>query len=750
MPLVTWGDGTHVTWGDGTRVRWGFARPASAKGEWVVKLFRANRGNWSTGSPEIDLSDWVQKDSVVKESPLRKRGRLSFKMEIPLIEAPSLADWPKRKPPPYSIVKAWWRSNLEGGGTDDILEFVGPLLSAPTVSEPGVVGVGPNGWFPLYNDDGEWIGFRAGTASVEVGRMAGDTDLFVQGGDTGIGPNDYFRIDGHSARYGVVSGSVADGARDHLTIDPPLERDAPNGTILNKVSSFYGGWLSVDCAVSTLDARMDHRRIEGYERTIEGETQAQLIARIGRKYLMEERIDTSMGVVASDVVTPDVFNWIKFSEFLDRLADQSNSVWHVTPLENNPAYDGLLEFEPRTGIETAPYELNLLNTSKIVIEDDLQRHRTRQTVIGSGPKLPGQLLETFEGDGRTREFILKFRLDRIIDIAENGVSQDFGGEDDGHRWIVDSSRSTIRLRDGQPTPAGEPNPDTIEVLYDYKDQLISTVSTESDLVEHYGIIHEVIRDSALETNQEADAVRDRELAAHDNPDTRIKALIDYGSIPDARPGEIVPLNYPHMGIVNENWLAGNVRTRSEGDTRIFEIDLLAGDYEHLDIDWYRRLNQLTEPTESAKPLRSGGDREIDPNLLLHEGFRLPAPMGGSEEYKVRDTDWRRVPGSGLIVIDGTRLPRDLGEYHFTAQAHSLPSGVMGQVRLYNVTDGVALVNNRRQTITNVTSAAARPYALRGLTFTPKVAWYEIQGRVTADTQRESGLSVWNARADVRA
>lgn len=749
MALVTWGDGTHVTWGDGTRVRWGFDRPASSKGEWVVKLFRANRGNWSDGSLELDLSEWVQKDSLVIERPLRKRGRISFKMEIPLIEAPPLADWPKRKPPPYSIVKAWWRSDLQGVQSD-VLEFAGPILSAPITSEPGVVGVGPNGWFPLYNDDGEWIGFRAGTAVVVVGRKAGDADLPVRGGDTGIGPNDYFRIDGHSARYGVLSGSVSNGQEDHLRIDPPLERDAPNGTVLNKVSSFYGGWLSIDCSASSLDARMDHRRIEGYERTIDGETQAQLIARMGRKYLSEERIDTAMGVVATDVVKPDVFNWIKYSEFLDRLADESNSVWHITPLENNPDYDGLLEFEPRTGIENATYELNLLNTSKILLEDELQRHRTRQTVIGAGPKLPGQLLETFTGDGRTREFILKFRLDRIIDIAENGVSQDFGGEDDGHRWIVDSSRSTIRLRDGQPTPVGEPNPASIEVLYDYKDQLISTDSADSDLVEHYGIIHDVIRDSALETNEEADAVRDRELHAHDNPDTRIKALVDYGAIPHALPGEIVPLFYPHLGIVNENWLAGNVRSRSEGDTRIYEIELLAGDYEHLDIDWYRRLNQLTEPTESAKPLRSGGDREIDPNLLLHEGFRLPAPMGGTEQEKVRDNQWRRVPGSGLIVIDGSRLPRDLGEYHFTAQAHSLPAGVMGQVRLYNATDGVAMVNNRRQTITNVTSEAARPYALRGLTFTPKVAWYEIQSRVTADTPRGSGLAVWNARADVRA
>ena len=51
-----------------------------------------------------------------------------------------------------------------------------------------------------------------------------------------------------------------------------------------------------------------------------------------------EGIDTS-GVVGGDVTEPDVYDYITLTAMINRLADQSNSVWDVTPAGGSSVSD---------------------------------------------------------------------------------------------------------------------------------------------------------------------------------------------------------------------------------------------------------------------------------------------------------------------------------------------------------------------------------------------------------------------------
>ena len=307
--------------------------------------------------------------------------------------------------------------------------------------------------------------------------------------------------------------------------------------------------------------------------------------------------------------------------------------------------------------------MTLENVESITIDDDLQRHRTRQTVIGSLPDA-GQQRQFFDGDGVQREFILDFRIDQIVEVSLAGISQDFGGENDGYPWIVDPGRSTIRARAGNPAPpVGDKN---FAVLYDYRGPILA--SRSDDLaVAAYGVIHNVLQDPAIETQKEANSVLTRELNRHSNPNININSRILFDEIPSIVLGNLAfRLTCLEVGIHNERWLIATVVQSSFGDGLVYDVGLVAEDYEELGEDYYRRQDRLTTPTSGTPAGRvvTGGGGSIDPNVLLHEGLRLPKPLGGYDFGFNSSDQWEPIPGAIIVTLDGLRLPDARIEYSF--------------------------------------------------------------------------------------
>ena len=585
-------------------------RIASAVGEWQVRI------------GDLDVSRWVQKDSVSVELRFNQRAQASFEMEIPAAECPALSVWPRRKPRPRSTVRIWW-NGVDGRNS---LRFTGVLYNAPVNLNPG------------------------------------------------------------------------------------------------------GTWLSYSVTLPSLAARLDEVYIEGYERTIDGETIAEVINRIFLKYGRATGISTA-GVVGSDVVKPEVFDYITLKEMLNRLERQSNSAWKVTP-------DGILQFRPRGSFDVADFTLTLANVETLELDDDLQRQRTRQIVIGGN--LPsGQQSDTFTGTGNKREYQLQRRMDQIVELSVDGVSQDFGGEDDGNAWIIDQARSTVTRRAGN-LPTGE----VLRVLYDFEGTVV-LAKQDATAVAAYGVVTNIYQDSSIESNEEGETALNRELQAHNNPTAVMRCQTLFREIPDVLDGELIPVNMPFFGISNERWLSNSVRHFSEGDTLMYDLEILAADYEELGEDYWEALKRLTTGTENLRSLTLPDGRKIDPNLLLHEGLNLPAVFGGLEFLFRRDNQWGRVPGSNIVVLDGLRLPVETVQVSFTAQVENLPPNTVGQVRLYNATDATTVGS-----AVEVSSTAAAPYFIRGLTLAGKTANYELQDRVTNDAPRRGGIKVWGGEIDI--
>ena len=497
-----------------------------------------------------------------------------------------------------------------------------------------------------------------------------------------------------------------------------------------------GQWFDYSITAPSLAARLDEVYIEGYERTIDGETVAETIVRIFNKYGGPTGITTTE-VVGSDVVEPQVFDYITLREFLNRVEVQSGSAWKVTP-------SGSLQFRPRGGFPVAPFTLTTDNIETLSIDEDLQRHRTRQIVVG-GTLPSGQKRDSFMGTGTKREYQLERRLDRIIELAVNGVSRDFGPEADGHEWIVDMERSTVTHRSSF-TPLSAT--DEMVALYDYNGTVI-LAREDAVAVAAYGVVTNLHQDSSIETNEEGETALNRELSAHNSPTVIANAQTHFRDIPDVLDGELIPVNLPVMGILNERWLSNVVTDYSEGDTLMHSLELLAHDYEELGEDYWRRLQRLTDPTQAPKGLELPDGRMIDENLLLHEGLNLPSIFGGYEFSKRRDIDWARIPGSAILPLDGLRLPIKTVQVSFTAQTHNLPTGYSSAVRLYNLASLAAVADSE----VVVNAIVPTPYFARGLTLAGRIANYELQCRVVPDmggggVGRRAGISVWGGKIDV--
>ena len=686
-----------------------FSRVDSTYGEYRVEI------------GGLDASAWAQKNTVRIERTLRQRAQLSFQMEIPLDELP--ATWLRGKPPPYSLVEVWWVTRALG---IEYKRFTGVVYTSPVTVEP-------------------------------------------------------------------------DGSGQH--------------------------WLSMQVSAPSLAARLDHRIIEGYERTVSGETVPQTIVRMMTLYAAGEGISTA-GVTGSDLTEPDVYDYITLTEMINRLADQTNSVWDVTPEAVAPDL-GTLVFRPRGVLDVEPYTLTLQNIESITITDDLQRHRTRQTIIGSLPDA-GQFKQFFDGDGVQREFILDFRIDQIVEVSLGGVSQNFGSESDGFKWIIDPSRSTLRVRTGNPVPpVGAGN---LAVLFDYRGPVLSSKS-DAAAVAAYGIIHNVLQDSAVETIQEAETLLSRELNRHSSPNVNMAVRVLFDEIPEMRVGNLVPVNMPPIGIHAERWLLSSTVESSEGDGLVYDATLVGEDYEELGEDYFRRQKRLTTPTggrpvqaiptgglvataetfsvdfatgymlgdttmhvdgrtgvEGLLPgeyfrvagstvdhlIESGGSDSlsefdvtfspglalfvaddvvitkyapsgatIDPNVLLHQGLRLPKPLGGYDFSVISSNQWTDIPGAILIPLDGLRLPDARIEYAFNAYIKGLVSPNLGHVRLYNETDG-----GQQGPVVDISAIVPTPYAVRRVTLAGKIARYKLQARCTTNAGRRAGIVVWGGSIDV--
>ena len=284
-------------------------------------------------------------------------------------------------------------------------------------------------------------------------------------------------------------------------------------------------------------SRLDARRIRGYVRTGENQVVGDVVRAVMRDHADGEGMTTTQ-VDASDVVRGDVFDYITVAEALSRLADQANCIWCVDPYLD-------LVFRSRDSLTVSSVVLREGadgNLQTIRQRSDRQHWRNVQTVIGATPQA-GQRREDFTGDGARREYPLQYRVDRVVEVSVNGVSQGFTAETDP--WSVDTARSVL-VHDAAETPLA--SSDELSVLYNYNFPIVVTRENAAS-VAAWRTIHHVEQDAALDTMELAEDRAETLLARHDFPTTVIDVTTVPGSVVGLNEGDAVTVEIPSLGVI---------------------------------------------------------------------------------------------------------------------------------------------------------------------------------------------------------
>ena len=281
-------------------------------------------------------------------------------------------------------------------------------------------------------------------------------------------------------------------------------------------------------------SRLDARRVRGYVRTGENQVVGDVVRTLLQDHADGEGITTNQ-VDASDLVRGDVFDYITVAEALTRLADQANCIWCVDPYRD-------LVFRSRDSLTVSSVVLREGadgNLATIRQRSDRQHWRNVQTVIGATPQA-GQRREDFRGNDSRREYPLQYRVDRVIEVSVNGVSQGFTEETDP--WSVDTERSVL-VQDAAETllaPADE-----LSVLYNYNFPIVVTRENAAS-VAAWRTIHHVEQDAALDTMELAEDRAETLLARHDFPTTVLEVATVPGSAVGLNEGDVVSVEIPSL------------------------------------------------------------------------------------------------------------------------------------------------------------------------------------------------------------
>ena len=473
-------------------------------------------------------------------------------------------------------------------------------------------------------------------------------------------------------------------------------------------------------------------------------------------------------LIDASVVKPMVFDYVPVSEAIESLVEQAGNteeqsgttegagggVFYITP-------DKVVHSVPKDTVRSTQILLNKINVQdgSVSGEDDVQNLQTRTTVIGATTQA-GERRDDFIGDGSTRSWQLRYRVDRIKNVSVDGVSKTHEGDDPD--FTVDTDTGIISQ------PASKTvltSLNELSVLYDWNFPIVETVTAPQANIDVYGLIHRVTQDASADSIERGQERAKTILRRNDNPTSKLKLrtlpnsartfgnVIAPTDIKYIQPASIVEIHLPTIGVQQddgdpERWRVESVDHRMLGgaeEVNIFSLELMLRDHVSAYRSYYRKFNRIVVPTkpEVGQVLETPGGN-ISREVLVQEGLRLPKPLGGRPETASSATAWTPIPGYVDVVLDGQILPSNLVEW--TAMAAVAAAGQSGSVRLYNVTRSSAVgapinISNTTPTILQV----------RRITLAPNLNRYRLEVRYTGPTtDTVKGVRVWGGNIDVGA
>jgi hypothetical protein len=336
-------------------------------------------------------------------------------------------------------------------------------------------------------------------------------------------------------------------------------------------------------------------------RTYTNQTCGFMVNDILTQYLAAEGV-TAGTVEAGPVVLEAIFNYVKASEAIQRLAEAANFWWIIDR-------DKKLHFRARSAL-AAPWTVtsaDLLKGSIKVLEGNPQ-YRNRQFMRG-GRDLTDPQVEQFPGDGKREAFTVGFPIAKVPTIKVNTITKTVAikglGTVADWYWskgdpVVVQDNAGVRL-----TTA-----DTLEVTYEGLFSVV-TLSTDTAEIESRkaieggtGYVEEV--ENALISNTREQMF---ELAA-----ARLMEFARGGRKVSFRtrrsglePGQLVTIDLPYYDVSNAQFLIGSVGVVGDRET-VFEVEGVEGPWQG---SWQRLFTDLAFGAEAIiESVNAGSDETL--------------------------------------------------------------------------------------------------------------------------------------------
>lgn len=261
--------------------------------------------------------------------------------------------------------------------------------------------------------------------------------------------------------------------------------------------------------------------------------------------LLDEYMATSYGFTTTNVATgPTIvsinFDHISLRKCFEKLQKLTGYIWFVD-------YEKNIFFQTISA-DAAPEEITDggENHQDLTIDYDTSQVRNSVIIIGdtAGEQSANTEVETFEGDGETRSWLLQSAPSEVATIKINGASQQFSldvNERDTDVFVYSFTGKSFRLTSGQTTPVGGGTPDEIEITY-YPRVPIITQEIDAASIAFFaaldggdGTYSYTIKEPSISTKEEATERALEELAQFADPlvDGRFTTrtgLLEAGSI----------------------------------------------------------------------------------------------------------------------------------------------------------------------------------------------------------------------------
>lgn len=274
------------------------------------------------------------------------------------------------------------------------------------------------------------------------------------------------------------------------------------------------------------------------------------------EYLSDDYGFDTTNVQTGPTIATVAFDHISLRKCFEKLSKLTGYVWYVD-------YEKKIFFQTQTS-EPAPEAIrdDLANMESVSISRDPSQVRNSVIVIGStdGVQSLDAIVQTIEGDGETRSWVLDEKPSEIDYIKINGATQQFSldvNERESDVFVYNFESKSLRLTQAQTTPVGGGTPDEIEIRYFPRIPIIEQLSDNESIAiikaldGGDGVYEYTIKESTITSLEEAGARARQELDNFAMPLIVGKAVTRTGLLTGGsifKPGQYITVNLPSYGL----------------------------------------------------------------------------------------------------------------------------------------------------------------------------------------------------------